>query len=310
MTPAELGPPGRTELDEPRRPERPRQRAVLDGPALPDMRAERVEPAGASHQLRHVVDAEEVDIQIAGRRGDVSEPPELGTHPVSETVGQDVTQQLQHRPGTTHGDPELVQILRVDVGDDARRRCPRSRRDSRVTRPRRRDPRPGCAACRSVRCRMGPGRAWPRAPRTRYRESLTAACRGSGAAPPSPRPPRTRAVDRPAPGAGSRRSCGACTDPSRHLTRATVFASSLSTAKLLQRSWLVANGSRARTQTASRITSRTGPSGMLEMSAGQPIEPAGCSTRELPRWATSWPELGTNARSIPPLRSRQSAVSR
>ena len=81
---------------------------------------------------------------------------------------------------------------------------------------------------------------------------------------------------------GSCRSCGACTEPWHHRTRATVLASSLRTAKLLQRSWLVANGSRARTPTAARITSRTGPSGMREMSAGQPIEPAGCSTREVP----------------------------
>ena len=62
---------------------------------------------------------EQVDIQIAGRRGDVSQPAELRRPSGSaSTGGQHVTQHLQHRPGTPHRDPELVQVLGVDVGDD------------------------------------------------------------------------------------------------------------------------------------------------------------------------------------------------
>ena len=47
------------------------------------------------------------------------EPPELRDHPVGEPGGQHVAQHLQHRAGPPDRDPEVVQVLGVDVGDDA-----------------------------------------------------------------------------------------------------------------------------------------------------------------------------------------------
>ena len=68
---------------------------------------------------RGLGEAEQMHVQVAGRCGQLPEPPELGCEPRREITGQRVAGEFQRGPGPAYGDPQIVQELGVDVADDA-----------------------------------------------------------------------------------------------------------------------------------------------------------------------------------------------
>ena len=106
---------------EPRRAHDRGQRLELAGAAPGQEGAERLEVLGGGGQevFGHRGEAEEVDVEVAGRGGQVAEPLELGAVLFREAGGQDVAEQLDRGPGAAHGDPQVVQELGVDVADHA-----------------------------------------------------------------------------------------------------------------------------------------------------------------------------------------------
>ena len=97
------------------------QPAELPGAAADQEGAERLQVGGRrGHQLPgHRVEAEQVDIQVADRRGQVAEPLELGRVPAAQAVREHVAEQLDRRAGAAGGDPQVVQELGVDVAQHA-----------------------------------------------------------------------------------------------------------------------------------------------------------------------------------------------
>ena len=112
------GPPGADQIGVALDPEPARQLLRRSGPPLQHVRPEGGEIVGMGHGRGQRVQLEQVDVEIPGRRGDVTEPPELGNHPIGQSGRQHVTQHLEHRAGPPDRNPEVVQELGVDVGDD------------------------------------------------------------------------------------------------------------------------------------------------------------------------------------------------
>ncbi|HET9080693.1 MAG TPA: hypothetical protein VFO01_09285 [Trebonia sp.] len=71
---------------------------------------------------RRFLEAEQVHVQVPGRRGQVAHPLELGgveREFTGSQAGQHVAEQLQRAPGPPHADPQVVQELGVDVAQHA-----------------------------------------------------------------------------------------------------------------------------------------------------------------------------------------------
>ncbi len=85
------------------------------------MVVERLQLRGrGGHQAgRHRRIFEQVDVQVAGRRGQVAQPLELGPEGGGQLGGQGAPGELQRRPGPAHRDSQIVQELDVHVLDGA-----------------------------------------------------------------------------------------------------------------------------------------------------------------------------------------------
>ena len=65
-------------------------------------------------------EAEQVDVEIAGRRGEIAQPLELGPVLGGQAVRAAGRAELERGPGPAHRDPQVMQELGVDVADRAR----------------------------------------------------------------------------------------------------------------------------------------------------------------------------------------------
>ncbi len=74
---------------------------------------------GRHQGVGHLVVVQQVDVEIPGRRGQVTEPLELGAEPGRHAGGQGVPGELERGPGPPDRDPQVVQELGVDVPDGA-----------------------------------------------------------------------------------------------------------------------------------------------------------------------------------------------
>ena len=102
-----------------RRAERAPQLHVRGRPLRPDVPGERVQVLRPDQVAGQLGQLRDVDVEVAARGGDLPEPPELRHRPLADALGQHVPEQLEHRPGAADGDPEVVQVLDVEVAADA-----------------------------------------------------------------------------------------------------------------------------------------------------------------------------------------------
>ena len=106
---------------EPRRPQPAGQGPLLDDAAPGQVGAERFQLGrrGGHQGGGHLVVAQQVNVEIPGGRGQVTQPLELGAEPGRQAGGQDIADELERGPGPPDGDPQVMQELAVDVPDGA-----------------------------------------------------------------------------------------------------------------------------------------------------------------------------------------------
>jgi hypothetical protein len=114
IPPEEIGVPGRSELGD----ELPVRLALLLDEETPE-RAQ-VGAQGFGQRGLELGIGQEVDITVAGRRGDVAQPLEVGAEPVEEPRGNDALGHAEHRPRAPNGHPVVVQELGIEVVPGAR----------------------------------------------------------------------------------------------------------------------------------------------------------------------------------------------
>ena len=97
------------------------QRALLDDPAPGQVLVERLEFGwrGGHQGSGHLTVVQQVDVEIPGGRGQVAQPLELRTEPGRQAGGQHVPGDLERGPGPPDRNPQVVQVLGVDVTDGA-----------------------------------------------------------------------------------------------------------------------------------------------------------------------------------------------
>jgi hypothetical protein len=121
----EPGAPLAGERREPRGAQAPGQDTELLAPPLLQVGAERLQVVWLrrGEAARGLLVVKQVHVQVPGRRRQVTDPLELGGEErdlFAGQAGERVTEHLQRAPGPPHADPQVVQELRVDVGEHAR----------------------------------------------------------------------------------------------------------------------------------------------------------------------------------------------